>query len=285
MPRARSRLGWGGALLLSMAGCAAPPVPPARSGHPLRVASLNLCTDQLVLALLPPERIASVTRLAGDADQSVMAPAARSVAANRGSAEEIVRQRPDLVVAGSFTTPATRALLKRLGYPLLEVDSPDDWAGIRRITRQVAAAVGEPARGETLIAGMDADLARLAARRLAPVRVAAWDGAGFSARRGSLYDAILRAAGAINVATLPPVISARAPDAEMLLASGPALLVVGSRAVERPGLRQAVANHPVVREHWRGRTVAISPAAYTCATPFAAAAAVRLRDALRAHVS
>ena len=267
--------------IFGLSACAPSAPVPTRTAHPVRVASLNLCTDQLVLALLPPGRIASVTPLARDPDQSLMAAAATTVAVNHGTAEEIVRQRPDLVVAGSFTTPATRALLKRLGYPLVEVDSPDDWAGIRRVTRQVAAAVGEPARGEAMIAHMDARLAALARDPAPPVRVAAWDGAGFGARRGSLYDAVLTAAGAINVATRPPVSGYGGGNAELLLAGDPALLVVGQRGGVRPGWRDAVAHHPVVRRHWAGRTVSISPAYYSCPTPFAVAAATRLRAQLR----
>ena len=267
--------------IFGLSACAPSAPVPTRTAHPVRVASLNLCTDQLVLALLPPGRIASVTPLARDPDQSLMAAAATTVAVNHGTAEEIVRQRPDLVVAGSFTTPATRALLKRLGYPLVEVDSPDDWAGIRRVTRQVAAAVGEPARGEAMIAHMDARLAALARDPAPPVRVAAWDGAGFGARRGSLYDAVLTAAGAINVATRPPVSGYGGGNAELLLAGDPALLVVGQRGGVRPGWRDAVAHHPAVRRHWAGRTVAISPAYYGCPTPYAATAATRLREQLR----
>ncbi|MFD1959457.1 hypothetical protein ACFSHP_11000 [Novosphingobium panipatense] len=115
--------------------------------RPLRVMSMNQCADQLVLALLPPERIASVTWLSRDPDGSLMHREAQKVAINHGLSEEVVQQQPDLVVAGAFTTPATRMLLRRLGYPMIEVAHADSFDEIRTITRQVAAAVGEEARG------------------------------------------------------------------------------------------------------------------------------------------
>ncbi|WBO21491.1 ABC transporter substrate-binding protein [Sphingomonas abietis] len=244
---------------------------------PWRVMSLNQCTDQLVLALLPPDRIASVTWLSRDPETSVMAKAAMRVGINHGGAEEVVRQKPDLVIVGSFTTPATTAMLRRLGYPILEVPEAMSFADIRSATRQVAAAVGEPARGEALIAHMDAGLAALARETVRPVRVAAWDGAGFSAEKGSLYDAVLGAAGAINLADEPPASSYGAPDAEVLLAAAPELLLQGAPGSGHPGLRDDVAHHPLVRRYWADRTVAVRPSVYFCGTPFAADGARMLR--------
>lgn len=261
------------------AGDASAPRLPSR---PLRVMSMNQCVDQLVLALLPPSRIASVTWLARQADGSLMYREAARVGINHGLAEEVVRQHPDLVVAGSFTTPATRSLLKRLGYPMIEVDHAESFDDIRRITRQVAAAVGEPGHGEALIARMDRQLRALARDPAPPLRVAAWDGAGFSAAPGSLFDNVLTAAGAINVAHQPPATSYGKPDVEVLLASAPTLLVKGAGVGRKPGLRDNVERHPLVRRYWDGdRTLTIRQAYYVCGTPMVADAAMQLRVQLR----
>lgn len=249
---------------------------------PVRVMSMNQCADQIVLALLPPERIVSVTWLAHNPDGSLMYREARRVGVNHGLSEEVVRQHPDLVVAGAYTTPATRGLLKRLGYPLIEVDHADSFADVRRITRQVAAAVGEEARGEELIARMDRQLADLARDPGPELRVAAWDGAGFNAGNGSLYDAVLTAAGATNVANEPPASHYGKPDTEVLLLTAPALLVKGEGIGRKPGLRDNVERHRVVRQFWDGeRTMTIRQAYYVCGTPLIAEAAIQLRAELR----
>lgn len=273
---------WAAAALGSLAATAgAAAGVPRPAAHPLRVMSINQCTDQIVLALLPPGRITSVTRLSRDPDSSLMAAAAARVGANRGLAEEVVRQRPDLVVAGTFTTPATRLLLRRLGWPMIEVDDAQSFEDIRRATRRIAAAVDERARGEALIAGMDRGLADLARHPGPPIRVAAWDGGGFGAGPGSLYDRVLRAAGAVNVAATGPATGHGPPDVETLLRVAPALLVRGGD--DRGSRRADVARHPLVRRYWGGgRTLAIRPADYLCGTPMVADAALRLRAALRA---
>jgi iron complex transport system substrate-binding protein len=259
--------------------------PAGGAAKPLRVMSLNQCADQLVLALIPPDRIASVTWLSRDPESSVMAKAAMRVGINHGDAEEVVRQKPDLVIAGTFTTPATTAMLRRLGYPIIEVPEATSFADIRAVTRQVAAAVGERARGEALIAHMDAGLAALAREKVRPVRVAAWDGAGFSAEKGSLYDAVLGAAGVINLADVPPASSYGEPDAEVLLAAAPELLLQGAPGSGHPGLRDDVAHHPLVRRYWADRTVTVRPAIYFCGTPFVADGARMLRSSIQAAVA
>ena len=230
--------------------------------RPLRVMSLNECSDQLVLALLPPERITSVTWLSRDPSISVMARAAARTPVNHGSAEEVLRDHPDLVIASDYATPATRALLEKLHYPLLVLGPSDSFEDIRRITRQVAAAVGERARGEALIAHMEATLRQLSGAAGPPLRIAAWDGAGFSARPGTLYDLVLKAAGARNVASEPGILNATAPDVETLLATAPILLVKGTPGVELPGRSTDVSNNPIVRRVWAGRTVIVPQAYY-----------------------
>ena len=262
-------------------GAAASPVP--RPGaRPPRVMSLNECTDQIVLALLPPDRIASVTWLSRDPRSSQLAPLARRVGANHGLAEDVLHARPDLVIAGTYTTTATRAMLRRLGWPLLEVGPAETIEQIRVNTRRIARAVGEEARAEALLARMDRQLDALARDPGPPLRVAAWDGGGFSASRGTLYDTVLTLAGAINVAADPAVVRSGVPDTELLLAAAPALLVRGGGGDDENALRADIAQSPIVRRFWgRDRSIAIRQASYLCGTPFVADAALRLRARLR----
>lgn len=219
---------WPAVLALLATACGAKqPAVPAPVAKPLRVMSMNQCTDQLVLALLPPERIASVSWLSRDPGGSLMWRAARRVAVNHGLAEEVLQQKPDLVVAGAYTTTVLRGMLKRLGYPMIEVAHPASVEEVRTITRQVAAAVGEISRGEALIARMDRQMADLAREPGPPIPVIAWDRTGFSAGEGTLYDAILSSAGARNLIRAPATLSYRKPDIELLLQADPVLLVQG----------------------------------------------------------
>lgn len=266
------------ALLPFAAGAAALPAVPKPRAHPLHVMSMSVCTDQIVLALLPPERIASVSWLARDPQSSLMTQAAARTGINHGLAEEVVREQPDLVIADSFTTPVTRGMLVRIGWPMLVIEDPGTFDQIRAVTRKIAAAVDERAKGEALIAAMDRKLAVLARHPAPAVRVAAWDGAGFGARKGSLYDTVLVQAGAINVANDSALSSYGRLDVEVLLEAAPELLLQGG--YDKDSLRGNIARHPLVRHYWGNRILGIRQAYYLCGTPFIADAALDLRNRL-----
>ena len=86
------------------------------------VASINLCTDQLVLSVADPAQILSLSWLASDPEESMLAEAAARYPQNFGSAEEIIQAGADVVLAGTLTSPFTRELLRRLGATVVEIE-------------------------------------------------------------------------------------------------------------------------------------------------------------------
>ena len=165
---------------------------PGAAEPPRRIMSLSLCTDQLLLQLVSKDRITSVTYLSRSSEYSYLSAEAEAVPINYGSSEEVLHERPDLVLAGTFAAAPTRMLLKRIGVSLVEVPPAESFDQIRANTRLVARTVGAEEKGEALIADMDATLAELV--RTAPARriiVAGWDGVGNVPAKGTLFDAIL----------------------------------------------------------------------------------------------
>jgi iron complex transport system substrate-binding protein len=253
---------------------------PAHAGPPRRIVSLNLCTDQLLMALVPASRIASITWLSRTEGDPALLALAQRLPVNRGSAEEVLAARPDLVLAGRYTTGTTRALLRRVGVPMMEVDAVQDWDGIRRITREVAAAVGARERGEQLLARMDAQLASLAPLQSQPaVRAIGWSGAEDDVPGAdTLFNAILHSAGAVNLAALPQ--GRHSFDLEQVLRARPRVLLRGTSYGSGPALRSTIARHRALRA-LPGLTVIQYPeAVYGCGVPHAAELAVRLAGEL-----
>ena len=139
------------ALLLSVL-LAAPAV-----AAPARVASLNLCSDELALLLAAPGQLVSVSRLGADAHETVLAARAQGLAINRGRVTDVVGLSPDLVIT-SGGDPNAAATAKRLGLAVLELPQPETLVQVRANVRAVAAALGRKAAGEAVIARMDAAL-------------------------------------------------------------------------------------------------------------------------------
>jgi len=246
--------------------------------------SLSMCTDDLVLDLLPPERIASVTYYARDRSISYVWPQAAKVAINSGTVEEVLAEKPDLVLAGTYTTPATRSLLRKLRMPLIEVAPAVDFDEIRAVTRSVAHALERDAIGEALIAKMDATLQQLAATKPSRIiRVAAWGEGGSVPGKGTLFDAILRAAGGVNVAASGDGGPYLSFGMEQLIMAHPDAIAYASNTTDTPGLNSDLAQHPLILKLYSGRRVTYQSALYSCGVVESANAAAALRaDLLQA---
>lgn len=168
---------------------------------PRRIASLYLCADQYLLALADPGQIVGLSRYARDPVLSAHARQAASIPTIRGSAEEILKLRPDLLLTSAGRNREVLARLDGRGIPMLKVRTAETYAEIKARIREVAAAVGHPERGEAMIARMDARLARVP-RASGGGRVAAYyQRRGYLTGGGTLIDELMRRVGLANLAT------------------------------------------------------------------------------------
>lgn len=177
----------GAALLcLFAAGCAAPSS--QRGGG---IVSTNPCADAMLVELVPHGRIAAISHYSQDpAASSIPLDLARRFRATRGGAEEVVAMKPDLVIASSFTSPATREAYARAGLKTLYLDSPVTIEASKAQVTQLAAAVGAAAQGRAMNARIDRAVA--AARTDAPpVSALVWIGGNLVSGGGNLLDEML----------------------------------------------------------------------------------------------
>src|SRR6266404_3473467 len=106
---------------------------PPRAG---RIMSLKICTDELLLDLVPPplpgkkSRIASVTFLSREKAGLKLWPQAAAIPINHGSAEEILKLHPDLILTDPFMVPSLRPLLAKTGAKVVEVPPAEDFEQI-----------------------------------------------------------------------------------------------------------------------------------------------------------
>lgn len=123
---------------------------------PVRVASLNLCTDELVLALAAPDQIVSVTHLAQEPAETPLWRQARRYRRNDGSLLSVAGLRPDLVVTMGGGARDRLHIAERLGIRTLDLPFATSLTDIENSIRRVAAALGRPAAGEAMIRRMAA---------------------------------------------------------------------------------------------------------------------------------
>jgi len=214
---------------------------------PGRIVSLDLCTDQVLVDLVPRARIAAVTHLAADPAVSAIPDKARGLAITHGLAEDVLRYDPDLVLAGPFGVSATVDLLKRLGRNVVVVPLANDLAGVRASVRLIASAVGAEAEGEAMILEFDRRMARLPAPSTPAPGAVIYQIGGSISGPGSLADAALAAAGLRNLGLDYRLTRAGQVPLESLIARPPDLLVLSSGADEYRTIVADNLRHPALR--------------------------------------
>lgn len=255
----------------------------AHAAPPQRIVSLNVCADQILVDLVPRERIAAVTHLAADPLTSAKPERAAGIAATRGAAEDVVALRPDLVLVGEYSTPATTDLLRRLGFRVEPIALPQSLAGIRTAIRRMASLVEAPERGEALITAMDQRIiaaSRTTTTTAAKPRALIYQINNFVAREGSLVDEAMQIAGFDNAAQSLHFGRGGQVGVEDIILARPDLLIVASGP---DAYRTSVGDnlhHPALQRlrSWKSEMLLPWPL-WLCATHHVAEAVERLAKA------
>src|SRR5262249_31462092 len=184
--------------------------------------SIYVWADELVLQLAEQRSTASVTFLSRDPMNSNVAELAARVPVNRGLAEEVLAQRPDVAITSDYDARPAAAMLKRAGVPIISLGSPPrNLDEVRRDIRTVAEAVGERENGERMIGQIAAQIAALPApaRGRKPSAIVL-NPNGFTIGAGSLVDEIFARAGVENLAAREGVDNYGRLPLETILRSG-----------------------------------------------------------------
>jgi iron complex transport system substrate-binding protein len=123
-----------------------------------RIISMNICTDQLLLAIADPAQIMGLSRFSRNARQWA-GPEARKYPILSGGAEDILLAKPDVVAASDFDKRSTREILKAHGQNLVEFPIPRTLADVREQIRQMGDLAGHPERAAAEVARLDAAIA------------------------------------------------------------------------------------------------------------------------------
>lgn len=220
----------------------------AEDAAPSRIVSINLCADELLIALADPDQIAALSPYAVDPTLSFMAQKASGFRHDAGSAETVVDIAPDLVLAGRFTKRSTRAMLTRLGYRVVPVDAARTIEQSIGQIREIADLVGHPERGEDLIADIERarEKAQGAAAQRAAKTAAVYQRRGYVTGAETLSAELLSTVGLVNAGgTLAGRTGGFVP-LERLVQVRPDYLVVASPAISAEDQGTALLAHPVL---------------------------------------
>jgi len=208
---------------------------------------MNLTADEILVEILPLDRLVSATAAADDVGTSnvVGRIPAGVVRFRRAEMERLLALAPDLVVVSEYTDPDFLRLVERSGMRVHRMAGLDSLRGIRTAILDLGRAVGEEAGARRLVARYDEVLAELG-RRLAGAprpRVLYWAG-GMTAGGGTTIGALIEGGGGANVAREMGLEGVVPVGAERAFVADPDDVLVGEGWKSAEGLKA----HPLLAQ-------------------------------------
>jgi iron complex transport system substrate-binding protein len=188
------------------------------NAKPQVIIATNVWSGEMLLDLVDAGRIAALSAWGDDPVLSATAEKAKAVGARvqTGEPEGIVALKPDLVIIDTFSDPdgSLSQTIRDAGAVVLKMQSPTTFEQIKQAILTIAAAVGEIAKGQAMVADIDAKLQSVSSK-LASIQDSdkksviyyedyydqSGSNAGMLAAYGkeSPFEAIAVAAGLVNV--------------------------------------------------------------------------------------
>ncbi len=243
---------------------------PPLLAKPQRIISINLCTDQLLMLIAERKNIASVSYLAAKKNSSAMFIEAKGIKPNRGLAEDILLMKPDLILAGTYTSRSAVFLLKRLGFNIIELPVAKNLDDIRQNIKTIANAVGEVEKGEQLLASFNQRLSKALATqpKQRPIAVFYREN-GYTTGGNTLANTILETAGFINLASQLGISGSGYLSLETLIVENPNIIISGKQRSKKGSVARAAFQHPAFKKFIAQKQIInISDPLWVCGTPF-----------------
>lgn len=237
-----------GLAIIAGAALAAPVFSDLAEAQPQRVMSLNLCTDQLALALAAPSQLASVSFLAREPVMSPEHEKAKALPINHGRAEEVFLASPDLVVTGTFSLHNTTQLLKKLGFRVEEFGFNQQLEAIPADIRRMGELLERQEEAERLAAAFEDELSSARQRVCGPApTMLIYDQNGVSPGAGTLAHSVMEAAGFRNLAAEQGLNGVGPFPLEAVIEARPDVIVTSSATGNAPTLGEMVPRHPALK--------------------------------------
>ena len=200
---------------------------------PVRILNYGLWLDNIVLGMLPPERLVGIDHMADDPNSSNIVDIAAGFTEkiNHPSAERVLALHPDVVFLDANIDAGPAQTLPELGIRVVACKKPHNAEELRTAVRMVAAALGEEEKGEALVALFDAEREALAGRLKevppdARKTVVVISMSPTYGSRGGLFDGLCGMAGVTNGAAEIGLTAGQSLTKEHIVAVNPDVLIV-----------------------------------------------------------
>ena len=206
---------------------------------PRRIVSLGLSTDEILLAIAPPEQIAALTSYAADPGLCSMTEAAQAVSVKikDKSPESVLALDPDLVLVTDGVPKELADSLRDLGISVFVFHTPKRIDGIFAHIETIGQMIGQEENAAALIAEKRALLAEVEGRvgdipeEKRPI-VVAFAFSGVFGRKDGLFDDMCRHASLRNGAAMVGLTAETSVSMEQVVARNPDVFLLPTWSAE-----------------------------------------------------
>jgi len=179
-------------------------------------------------------------------------------AATSGTVEEVLALDPDIVVGDIFLSPRMRAAFQRQGMQVVTLPIAQDVDQSLTQVRELAAAIGQPARGEALAGEIDAAMTS-SFQHGSEIPTLLWQAGGIVPGEGTLAMQLLNHAGFASQSAARGLGQGAYLPLEEVLADPPALVIAAGE--------ERMLTHPVLREMAGTQYRRLDPTLLYCGGP------------------
>lgn len=209
--------------------------------RPSRVLPANSRAVDLIVELLPPERVVAVPQKAFEWSRLAATPGpwAQLPVMESFNGEEILTLDPDLLLVSTWSEKGPLEAAKAAGVPILELPDATSWEEVLAGVELAGRALDEQQRAASLIEDLERRRAELRAadrprRRALPY--ANFGSGGYTSGSGTTLDLVIELAGLENAAASAGLRGHAEISLEEVLIADPDLFVTSSvRDGVRPG--------------------------------------------------
>ena len=140
-------------LLFSFSMINAKELEPKKYSH---IVSLTLAGDEMILALVPENRIAGLSgKISEDKEVSHIVTRAKKFPKVEGNIEMILSLEPDLIIAADWMKKENLSQLKDAGFNVYIYKTPKTFKEQKKLVKELANLVKESQNGEKIVKDMD----------------------------------------------------------------------------------------------------------------------------------
>ena len=223
-------------------------------GPPQRILTYSLGHDEMVLALVPPERIAALGKFTGNPSYSNVAELAEQFPVYEKGAENVLAANPDIFIVSRSTKADIVALVSEAGVPVARPDLEDAAEGHISQILLMGYMLGAEERALELTAEIRQRLEAVASRvpppgdtsRPAVISITRWSDSISISGGGTTGSDIIEAAGGVNAAARDGIDGFQKISVESILAMNPDFILIPQDGEGAAKLRDDLMNDPVL---------------------------------------